>query len=481
MAPNPGSRIVPGASNASASFAIPAPPNPTPKHMADQPTTAQPARSLKAAYQQLRFDQPLDSEDPRYVDTAQARGNFSRQRILRTLEACRGAGSPQAGNYFLFSGHVGCGKSTELRRLAKELHNAGGFLVVMLDTLERLDPHNLSYPDVLFALAAELLAALEREGWSVDPVFLKNLETWFAERVEKHEQTRDLAAEIRTGAEGRSGLPFLGHVFASLTSAFKINSTYKDELRKVVKNSYADFSRAFNQLIAAADGALDGADAGRRVLFVVDGTDRLSQEDGKAFFIDDIHQLQQIQSNFIYCAPISLMFNHRPFLPNIYTDLFHLPMIKLSEKSDLQDANPNPAGYQAMRELILRKVDRALFDADATIAYFIRYSGGNPRHLLRLLSYAYTEAQDELFDRASAEKAVKRYATDYHYQLAAEDFELLRRVDALDDPSRLSAEERKRVGDLLYYGALLEYNSFWWRSHPLVRTLPVYAQAADAA
>ncbi|MEW6218889.1 MAG: ATP-binding protein [Thermodesulfobacteriota bacterium] len=436
-----------------------------------------PARTLTAAYQQLRFDQALASDDPRFVDTSAARGDFNRQKMIRALMAWRGEGAGQGGSYFLYTGHVGCGKSTELRRLARELHRPDGFSVIMLDTLQRLDPHNLSYPDVLFALAAELLAVLERDGWQVDPIFLHNLETWFAERVEKHDQTRELAAEIRTGAEGRTGIPFLGHVFARLTTSFKVNSTYKQELRTVVKNSFADFARAFNQLIVAADSAIGQIDSGRRVLFIVDGTDRLSREDGKAFFIEDIHQLQLIDSVFVYCAPISLVFDQRSFLPNIYTDLFHLPMIKLSEKTDLADAQPSPAGYEAMRRLILARVERALFDDDATLDYLIRYSGGNPRHLLRLLSYSYTEAEGERFDRRAAEKAVQRYATDYRYQLAAEDFALLQRVDSLDDPSRLSAQERERVGALLYYGALLEYNSFWWRSHPLVRTLPAYLHA----
>ncbi len=447
--------------------------------MADQ-TAIKPANTLKAAYQQLRFDQALADDDSRYVDTAQARGDFSRGRILRTLDACRGDGAA-AGSYFLYSGHVGCGKSTELRRLAKELHRPDGFLVVMLDILERLDPHNLNYPDVLFALAAELLGVLESDGWSVDSVFLHNLEKWFAERVEKHEQTRDLAAEIKLGAEGKTGIPFLGHVFASLTNSFKINSTYKNELRTVVKNSYADFSFAFNQLIEATDSALERDNLGRRVLFVVDGTDRLSKDDGKGFFIDDIHQLQQIQSVFIYCAPISLVFNYRTILANLYTYLFHLPMIKLSEKADLKDTKPNPEGYGTMREMMLRRIDRALFDADTTLDYLIHYSGGNPRHLLRLLSYAYTDTLGNVFDLACAEKAVKRYATDYRYQLAAEDFDLLRRIDASNDPSSLSAEDRERVVSLLYYGALLEYNSFWWRSHPLVRTLPAYSPADTGA
>jgi len=38
----------------------------------------QPARTLREANQQFRFDQPLAYDDPRYVDTAKARGDFSR-------------------------------------------------------------------------------------------------------------------------------------------------------------------------------------------------------------------------------------------------------------------------------------------------------------------------------------------------------------------------------------------------------------------
>ncbi|BBL74591.1 ATP-binding protein [Methylomagnum ishizawai] len=438
--------------------------------MTNPPIPYQPPRTLLAANRELRFDQPLAYDDPRYVDTAKARGNFNHTKIIRALMG----GNPNGGNYFLYSGPIGCGKSTELRRLAVELHEPGQFYVVMLDTLERLDTHNLGYPDVLLALAAELLARIEGEGVVIDPMFLRNLTGWFSERIEKNERTRELAAEIKSGAEVQASIPFLCKLFASLTSSFKVNSTYKEELRTVVKNSYRDFSQAFNDLLVAARGALGRRGLGDRLLFLVDGTDRLSREDSKAFFIDNIHQLQQIQADFIYCAPIALVFNHRTFLLNIYTDLFHLPMIKLSEKSDLDEARPDPEGYAAMREMVLKRVAQELFDDLATLDYFIRYSGGNPRHLLRLLNYAYTEAESEFFDRAAAERAVKRYATDYRYQLAAEDFALLRRVDALEDVSQLSEDDRERVGKLLYYGALLEYNSYWWRSHPVVRTLPAY-------
>lgn len=94
----------------------------------------------------------------------------------------------------------------------------------------------------------------------------------------------------------------------------------------------------------------------------------------------------------MYCAPIALVFRHRTYLLNIYTELLHLPMIKLSEKGDLDDLLHCPAGYEAMRQMVGRRVAPELFDDPATLDYLIRFSGGNPRHLLRLLNYAYTEA-----------------------------------------------------------------------------------------
>lgn len=118
------------------------------------------------------------------------------------------------------------------------------------------------------------------------------LKRWFSERIEKHERTRELAAEIKAGLELTAKIPYLSKIFTALTNSLKINSTYKEELRTVIKDSYADFSRAFNQLIVAAEGELARNGSARRVLFVVDGTDRLSEEDGEAFFIHDIHQLQ---------------------------------------------------------------------------------------------------------------------------------------------------------------------------------------------
>ena len=304
-----------------------------------------------------------------------------------------------------------------------------------------------------------------------DSSYTEHLLNWFNERVEKHERTKEYAADIKTGLQGETGLPFIAKLFAAITTSFRINSTYKEEVRTVVKNSFSQFSAAFNVLIAAVNEKVDNAELGHCLLFVVDGTDRLGQADSRRFFIDDAYQLQQIEGNFIYCAPIQLSHEegqvHEAFKSLI------LPMIKLREK---QDATPLPVAYAAMREMVYRRIDRPLFDAETTVDLLIEHSGGNPRHLIRLLDYTFQDAEGECLDFAAAQKAVKRLANDLRRILNTTDYPLLKQIDGCDDEIN-----DDRVRHLLYNLALLEYNDYWRLTHPAVRTLEAYNRAVPTA
>ncbi|MCX6581216.1 MAG: hypothetical protein NT166_13650 [Candidatus Aminicenantes bacterium] len=71
----------------------------------------------------LNFDLPLAEDDPRYVDSEKGRGKFSYNEMYRTLGIDVKQGelrAPREKSYNLFCGHRGCGKSTELRRLAMD-------------------------------------------------------------------------------------------------------------------------------------------------------------------------------------------------------------------------------------------------------------------------------------------------------------------------------------------------------------------------
>jgi energy-coupling factor transporter ATP-binding protein EcfA2 len=368
--------------------------------------------------------------------------------------------------YTVFCGHRGCGKSTELRRLKSLLHAPERFFVVFLDTLIELDINNLQYSDILMGLAKKLFDELEDASIPIDQVLLGKLQGWFAERIENHEKTKDFATEVKAGIKADAGVPFFAKLFGAITNSFKINSTYKEELRQIIKNSFSEFADSFNALIEVAEAQISYHNKGQKLLFIVDGTDRLAQEDSQRFFIADVHQLQLIESNFIYCAPIHLLYESE-HIGSLF-QCFVLPMIKLGDK---RSEKPEGEGLACLKKMLYQRADRSLFDTGETVDYLIQYSGGNPRHLLRLLHYAFQFAEKDQYDKPAAEKAVAQLATDFRRILEAEDYALLYQIDHECDEANINSERAQR---LLFNLALLEYNSFWWRSHPAIRTLMAY-------
>lgn len=412
---------------------------------------------------------PLEPDDPRLVETAVARGDFSRAPLLRQLgvdpASHRVQRVPQRC-YALLSGHRGCGKSTELRRLAKKLDSPFAYCVVFLDTLSTLDPHNLQYPDVFLALASKLVSTLSERSIDLDGAYLENLEQWFERRIESHTETKDFAAEIKAGVEAGGGLPWLGKIFAACTNAFKVNSTYKSEVRKAVQNSFSEFSSAFNLLIRGAEEALGRSGYSGHILFVVDGLDKLSSDDASRLYVQDVYQLQQVEGVFVYVAPIHMLYTSNAVNQAFHT--FKLPMIKLKEKHSEERIE---AAYDALRKLVHHRADASLFAA-GVVETMIEYSGGHPRDLLRLLSYSYEYATGDVIDEGAVTQAVQRLASDYRRLVQAEDYDLLREIDA---SPREHAPNSDRAQRLLHNLVILEYNDYWWHSHPVIQTLPGYA------
>ncbi|NOQ64163.1 MAG: hypothetical protein GQ582_06600 [Methyloprofundus sp.] len=423
----------------------------------------------------LKYDEPIDESSPFFVDTAIARGDFTFNGIYKSLfldpKSMSFKSTPAERVYQLFLGHRGCGKSTELRRLSQKLHDPERFFVIFLDALTQLDINNVSYADILLALAASLLEALESADIVLSDDYIQPLINWFDERIETQARTKEYAADIKAGIKAKSGIPFVAELYLNMTSSLRTNSSYKEEVRKVLINSFSQFSAAFNILLAASNEAIIKANKGHALLFIIDGTDRLNQPDSRRFFIDEAYQLQQIESNFIYCAPIQL--SHEEGQVNEMFKTFILPMVKLREKDSATDLSP---AYQCLRELVYGRIDKTLFDVETTVDYLIRHSGGDPRHLIRLLDYAFLEAVGECLDIKAAKKAVHNLANDLRRILNTDDYDLLVRIDTSDD--EINDDKVRR---LLYNLALLEYNSYWRLSHPAIRTLKAYDNALQRA
>jgi energy-coupling factor transporter ATP-binding protein EcfA2 len=421
----------------------------------------------------LRFDEPLGPGDERLVELSQARGNYSRKRLYRQLgvdtEQDRLRSIPR-GQYLLFGGHRGCGKSTELRIMADYLAHPDRFFVVFIDAVKSLDVNNLRYSDVLLAQGEALAAALQEKSIQVPPVYLSRLGDWFAQRVKTVERTRSLAAELKAGAKAEGGVPLLFKLFAELTTAIRTGTSYKEEVRLAVRDSFSELADAFNTLVDFVAVEVGKRGIGKALLFVIDGTDRLQRDEAETFFIHDIHQLRLVRTNFVYCAPITILTEEGQAAQS-FDATFKLPMVKLYDKGA---AKPAEDGLRCLREFLLRRLPRDCFASEATADLLVRYSGGHPRDLLRLASYCLQEVDEGPIAEPVARTAVHRLATDYRRLVEPLDYDLLVRIDAGDKSDTPIGEQSRR---LLYDLVLLEYNDFWWQSHPAVRDLPGYDAA----
>jgi energy-coupling factor transporter ATP-binding protein EcfA2 len=428
------------------------------------------------AYQQnfdFRTDMTVDS--PFYVALEGQRGDYSRGKILSKfgLDAhgkWRAGAQPQRQISVLFGGHVGCGKSTELRQLGALLKDS--YTVCALELTNLLDINNLRFSDLLIALGHEVVATCDRLALPVEALFVKPVLDWFDTRIIKKDIFTDLEAEVRTEAKTAGGIPFLATLMAVFTAKVRTGASYREELRKEVNNGFTQLLASFNALIAHVNDLLKARGCGP-MLFVIDGTDRLKREDSKAFFLEDVNQLLQIETHLIICAPIAVLLEdsqtaHRFALRE------RLPMVKIEER----DGAPQKEAITALVSLVDKRLPLQHFDAPATVEYLATMSGGHPRDLLRLVSACFGRlVTDGPITREVAERAVKDVASEYQRSILAGDWQELAAIDASAGEDIARNEVRMRM---LYDLVLLEYNSYWWRSHPLVRTLRGYAPALAA-
>jgi hypothetical protein len=432
----------------------------------------QPPRDVLEVLQKIEFEEALEPHDPRRVDTREARGS---QKTLDRLGRKFGLSiekklfRPTSLKHVLFFGHVGAGKTTELKFYAEELKATGFILPVEVDVARVLDRNNLQYADLLMAMAQALLESLAKENIALPPHAIADMEKWFAEKVETRGDVQEFAAEIKSGGQMEVGVPLLAKLFTSFSAAFKSNATYKEELRRVIRNTFTQLAEAFNRLILGAEEALTkaGKTDAVRVLFTVDGTDKLREEDRRRLFVEDAELLLAVNALAVYTAPIALKYEGG-LVGRLDADLV-LPMVKLQDA----DGNRCEPGWRAMRDILLKRADRILFESDQDVERLVAMSGGHPRELLRLLQLC-CEFADERIDADVVSQAVGQLASEYRRLLEPDDYARLVQIDR--GPKDVGNDEKTR--HLLYCLALLEYNDGTWRrSHPVIRTLEGYRRA----
>ncbi len=356
---------------------------------------------------------------------------------------------------FFFSGHRGCGKSTELLHLLGNAEIQRKYWPINFSIREEADIVDIDFRDVLLAIGGRLFREYRRKGGELPEQLLKELNSWKG-KVEKEISTvlEGQLSEIELSAS-------LDAFFASAGMKMKLEPATRVQLRQVVDTDITGLISIINHIASAIYSREH-----RIPLILIDDMDKPDLEKARAIFHNRREIMMQPNCAIVYTVSSALFYSKEfdsirdqaIFLQNIY---LHPPM----------DINTHhEEGYKTLREFVHVRMDSDLADPLALEAA-ISYSGGVFREMARIMRTAIGRARRrkaQKLDCSDVEWAATEIRNEYRRILDKEDLKLIKKVA---DNNRM--EYSDRLTPLLQLLALLEYRDGenWCDVHPVLRKL----------
>jgi hypothetical protein len=383
---------------------------------------------------------------------------------------------------YLYSGHRGAGKSTELLRLKQYLQENHFYVVYFAADEEDIQSEDAQYTDILLACTRHLLEELNQ---SANPVPLLN---WVKKRIQ---ELQDIAfTEISF-----EGLQLEGQIaqFAKLTANLRAEPTLRQKIREKVNPHTVGLIEILNDFLKEAQLKLPNNSS--QLVVIVDNLDRIVpviQESGRTnheeIFIDRSQQLQALDCHLIYTVPISLIYSNRATdIRDIYSDTHVLPMIMAKTPDD----HIYKPGLKKIKEIISKRVkqfaptlslETEIFDSSGTFEQLCLMSGGHVRNLLLLMQDAIGHTGNLPISARSVKIAITRARDIYRRTVDHQQWHLLAEVSR---SKRIINDDAYR--SLLFSRCLLEYRYWdeegemqrWCDVHPLIKGIQEFREALD--
>lgn len=403
----------------------------------------------------------LPPDDPRYVECSIERGSVGLLSTLaHTIRRADGC------TYQLLSGHRGCGKTTELRRLQHELLKKKPLHFVVYCEADKYTAMNdVEYTDVILAVMQQIWLDAKSMGISLESGRLKSF-------------IEDLKGILTAPIEPKDVEIDAG--ITKLTFDIKKNPNNRELVRQYLRPRATTFLEAVNEIIEEAKQAFQDMGYGGLVV-IVDNLDRIFRNpipntnftSHDALFINAGDYLRSLSCNVIYTLPPALLYSpNGAKLAAIYgTRPQMLPMIPVSTRN----GEENERGTAKLVEAIDRRlayIDKSLsdkaFDSRETIKRLCAASGGYVRSLIALARAA-TNYVDDLPITTKAVEQNIRDARDGFVRAIRnqEQWQLLREVS---NTKRISDSED--CLQLLDTFTVFEYRDAegpWYDVNPIVR------------
>ena len=408
------------------------------------------ATDFDRAWLNFELDLPLEpgpngEPNPFYVDRP---GNPTARLERELLREYR-----QPPKYF-FSGHRGCGKSTELRRLAVNPNILAKYWPIHFTIRDEADINNLDYRDVLLAIGGQMYRQYRKKGGRLPQQLLNELDS-FRGRVEKEVTITPGRA---TGAEVEGKLDAF---FAQAGLKIKLEPRTRTLVQQVIEQSITELIG----LLGLISTAIRNAEK-RWPLVLIDDLDKPDLDGSRAIFYEHREIFLQPNAPIVYTVSSPLFYG--PEFHAIRDRAIFLPNVKLHEQG--QPDGRNSEGYRTMQMFVRKRMEPGLIADDALDAA-IHISGGLFREMARVMRSAIDRASAagrtrvELDDVRKAEAEIRG---EYRRFLTREQRVVLRAVrehNQYDEPDK--------IAPLLQMLAVLEYANGepWCDIHPALDKL----------
>lgn len=356
---------------------------------------------------------------------------------------------------FFFSGHRGCGKSTELQHLLSNREIQKKYWTINFSIREETDIIDLDFRDVLLAIGSRLFREYRKKGGELPEQLLKELNGWKG-KVEKQVSTilDGRVSDIELGAS-------IDAFFASAGLKMKLEPATRVELRQIVETDITGLIAIINHIAATIYSQE------RRIpLVLIDDMDKPDLERARAIFHDRREIMMQPNCAIVYTVSSALFYSKE--FDSIRDQALFLPNINLHVAGDLDQRLQE--GYLTLEKFVNVRIDDALIDPIA-LSEAITYSGGVFRELARIIRTATGRARRRnapQLESQDVEWAASEIRNEYRRILDKEDIKLLKKVH---ESKKL--EYTERLMPLLQLLAILEYRDQenWCDIHPVLRKM----------
>ncbi len=403
------------------------------------------ATDFDRAWLNFELDLPLEVQpggppNPFYVDRP---GN-----PVAELEQALLAPFYRLPKYF-FSGHRGCGKSTELRRVAVNPAIRAKYWPVHFTIQDEADVNSLDYRDILLAIGGQMYRQYRAGGGRLPKQLLNELDQ-FRGRIEKDVT---ITSGHLTGSEVEGKLDAF---FAQAGIKLKLEPRIRTVVRQVIEEDITGLLNLLHTISIAIYNT-----TGRWPLVLIDDLDKPDPARAREIFYD--HRGVMLQPNVAIVYTVSSHLFYSPQFEAIRDRAIFLPNVRLHphRKPDECDAG----GYRTMRMFVHKRMHPDLVASDA-LEEAIRTSGGVFREMCRVMRYAVGRARVKVQPQVELEdvrRAGAEIRNEYRRILTSEQRHLLLEVH---DHNRL--DQPDQLGPLMQMLAALEYRNDenWCDVHP---------------